>query len=127
MSRLHKTASSALGILRAFGSEPCCLGGVGDLHYGSRSERVPRPACLGSLQIELPDGCDSIASQYHQRKIFGQRGRKTMVAIPAALRYRGKSDSAWLADREHRCGSDPAPKLQTHRAKAHRADKPCRL
>jgi hypothetical protein len=34
------------------------------------------------LQIELPDGCDSIASQYHQRKIFGQRAPEDHGSYP---------------------------------------------
>ena len=68
--------------LRAFGSEPCCLGGVGDLHYGSRSERVPRPVRLGSLYIELPDGCDAIPSQYHQRKVVRQRAAQGHTSYP---------------------------------------------
>ena len=71
--------------LRAFGSEPCCLGGVGDLHNGSRSERVPRPVRFGSFQSELPDGRDAIPSQYHQCKVVRQSANDKAAVIGAGV------------------------------------------
>src|SRR5205085_57089 len=68
--------------LYSLGSEPRFFRSIGDLQYGGRSERVPRSVRLGSFEIELPDRCNAIASEYHQGKVVHECAARDHNAIP---------------------------------------------
>ena len=70
---------------------PAFFRGIGDLQNRLRSERMPRPVRLGCFEIELPNRCDAISSQYHQRKVFRKCAVRGHDVIPSAFQYRGKS------------------------------------